>query len=547
MAQEDSRARGENERLRADGESRLAEAEENHRGGAGQPERRARPGDGVGGGGAAGRAGAHRRRASRRGGRVAAPHRRGAGGGERAAVDRARQVRKEHEKAIAAAREEQAVQLASERQAYEALTEQKERDHRNEILAMRRRQEEELAGAEERRQRDIAEQEARRVGRAGGGGDAPPQRAAGARRGAARARHRHRAPAPDREDRADREAPRRIRPGAGRAARAEGELAARVQEIEQAYRRLSGLEADLDAARVELGNRDVRLAQTRDRIAELEAKVADYEDQIVRAFQRIRADDKTTEKTRRALAVALALLDERVERAGARRRARRRTSPSSRPNGRRRVLSAWLVGARRLSSSWRSRCRPAAPAGSVVEPGATFDGWESLWLRGGGAEVVVVPAIGRVMQLRLLRRRSATRPFWQHPAIGPGMAADENGWINFGGDKAWPAPQSAWAAMVGKGWPPPRTFDARRAHGDGRRRAGDRDAVAGRSGLRPARAAADLAGRDDAGAVDRDHVREGAGAAGARRRLDDHAAGVAVADVRVPPGAVRRSRAGIAG
>ena len=98
----------------------------------------------------------------------------------------------------------------------------------------------------------------------------------------------------------------------GRAARAEGELAARMQEIEQAYRRLSGLEADLDAARVELGNRDVRIAQSRDRVAELEAKVADYEDQIVRAFQRIRADDKTTEKTRRALAVALALIDERA-------------------------------------------------------------------------------------------------------------------------------------------------------------------------------------------------------------------------------------------
>ena len=30
------------------------------------------------------------------------------------------------------------------------------------------------------------------------------------------------------------------------------------------------------------------------------------------AFQRIRSDDKTAEKTRRALAVALALLDERA-------------------------------------------------------------------------------------------------------------------------------------------------------------------------------------------------------------------------------------------
>ena len=204
------------------------------------------------------------------------------------------------------------MQLGSERQAYEALTEQKERDHRNEILAMRRRQEEELAGAEERRQRDIAEQEGRRVGRAGGGRDAPPQRAAGARRGAARARHRlerrHLTEKTELTEKHRAEYDQAL----GRAARAEGELAARVQEIEQAYRRLSGLEADLDAARAELGNRDVRLAQTRDRIAELEAKVADYEDQIVRAFQRIRADDKTTEKTRRALAVALALLDERA-------------------------------------------------------------------------------------------------------------------------------------------------------------------------------------------------------------------------------------------
>ena len=60
----------------------------------------------------------------------------------------------------------------------------------------------------------------------------------------------------------------------------------------------------------------MRLSQTRDRIAELESKVADYEDQIVRAFQRIRADEKTTEKARRALAVALALIDGRAQHRG---------------------------------------------------------------------------------------------------------------------------------------------------------------------------------------------------------------------------------------
>ena len=125
----------------------------------------------------------------------------------------------------------------------------------------------------------------------------------------------------------------------------------------------------------------------------------------------------------------------------------------------------------------------------------------------------MVPAIGRVMQFRMLDDQSGG-PFWSHPALGPGLAADENGWINFGGDKAWPAPQAAWAAMIGKGWPPPADVRRGRARGDGRRRRG-RDAVAGRSGLRHARAPADLAGRARAGDVDRDHLREGAGAAGA--------------------------------
>jgi CheY-like chemotaxis protein len=220
-------------------------------------------------------------------------------------------TRREQEKAIAALRDEQATQLASERQAYEALTEAKERDHRNEILGMRRRQEEELAAAEERRQRDIAEQEARRISEL--------EVAEGRRRAelAQRDEEQHnriteieRRYLTEKTDLSERHRAEHDQ-AVGRAARAEGELAARIQEVDQAYRRVGGLEADLDAARVELGNREVRLAQNRDRMAEMETKIADYEDQIVRAYQRIRSDDKTTEKTRRALSVALALLDER--------------------------------------------------------------------------------------------------------------------------------------------------------------------------------------------------------------------------------------------
>jgi CheY-like chemotaxis protein len=310
-AQDDQRARSEADRLRGEMESRLAEQEESHQAAV------ARLSDEHGQALAAAEAArqtelsridmAHRSEIEALQRRIADDQAQAA---DRLQGEIAR-LRKEHEKAIASAREEQAIQLASERQAYEALTEQKERDHRNEILGMRRRHEEEATAAEERRQRDIAEQEGRRV--------AELEAAESRRRSELQARdeehhirvteieRRHLTEKTDLTERHRAEYDQAL----ARAARAEGELAARVQELEQAYRRLGGLEADVDAARAELGDRDVRIAQNRDRIAELEAKVVDYEDQVVRAFQRIRADDKTTEKTRRALAVALALLDER--------------------------------------------------------------------------------------------------------------------------------------------------------------------------------------------------------------------------------------------
>jgi CheY-like chemotaxis protein len=311
MGQDEVRGRSELDRLRGEFETRMAELEEAHRGEIAKlgEERTAAAAAAEG----EHEADLHRLESAQKL-EVDALQRRlndeQAAAAERLVAELGK-LRREQEKALAALREEQAAQLASERQAYEALTEQKERDHRNEILGMRRRHEEELAAAEERRQRDIAELEARRVGEL----DA----AEGRRRAELQARdeeqhariteieRRHLTEKTELSERHRAEYDQAL----GRAARAEGELAARVQEIEQAYRRLSGLEADLDAARAELGDREVRLGQSRDRLAGLEAKVADQEDQIVRAYQRLRADEKTTEKTRRALAVALALLDER--------------------------------------------------------------------------------------------------------------------------------------------------------------------------------------------------------------------------------------------
>ncbi len=310
--QDEARARAETDRLRGEMETRLGELEEAHR--AETASLSDEHGQAMASAEGARQAelarldGAHRSEVEGLQRRLTEEQ---AQAGERLSNEVAK-LRKEHEKAIAAARDEQAIQLASERQSYEALTEQKERDHRNEILGMRRRHEEEALAAEERRQRDIAEQEARRISEL--------EAAESRRRIELTSRdedhhvrvteieRRHLTEKTDLTEKHRSDYDQAL----GRAARAEGELAARVQEIEQAYRRLAGVEADVDAARAELGNRDVRLAQSRDRIAELEGKVADYEDQIVRAFQRIRSDDKTAEKTRRALAVALALIDERA-------------------------------------------------------------------------------------------------------------------------------------------------------------------------------------------------------------------------------------------
>jgi len=311
-AQEIERVRAESEKIRQDLEGKLADQEESHRAAL------EKAGDEWAAADAAQKAIQQAELA-----RVEVAHRLEVDGLQKrlteevtAAAERLQtelfKLRRDHEKVIAGLKEEQALQLASERQAYESQTEAKHRAHRDEIMALRRRHEEELAAAEDRRQRDILEQEQRRVSEL--------EQAESRRRLELQSRdeeHHARVTEAERRHLIEKtEMSERHRTehdqALGRAARAEGELAARSQEVEQAYRRLAGFEADLDAARAEIGDREVKLAQARDRLNELETKVGDYEEQIVRAFQRLRSDEKTTEKLRRALGVALALLDERT-------------------------------------------------------------------------------------------------------------------------------------------------------------------------------------------------------------------------------------------
>lgn len=98
-------------------------------------------------------------------------------------------------------------------------------------------------------------------------------------------------------------------------------------------------------------------------------------------------------------------------------------------------------------------CVSSAGSGVRIER-RPYAGWaDAIWMENDAAWVVIVPSVGRVMQFGLADRPGV---FWENPKLlGKPMPADPWGAAvgSFGGDKTWPAPQSAW------NWPPPDVFD----------------------------------------------------------------------------------------
>ena len=99
----------------------------------------------------------------------------------------------------------------------------------------------------------------------------------------------------------------------------------------------------------------------------------------------------------------------------------------------------------------------SATGGSIAR--VSYRGWSDSYLLSNGiVEALIVPAVGRVMQFRLAGDPLGT--FWENQALdGRFDCQPSNEWLNFGGDKCWPAPQSAWQRQQGRAWPPPFTFD----------------------------------------------------------------------------------------
>lgn len=90
-----------------------------------------------------------------------------------------------------------------------------------------------------------------------------------------------------------------------------------------------------------------------------------------------------------------------------------------------------------------------------------YRAWQDcLLLSNGAVEAIVVPAVGRVMQFRFSGDEDS--PFWENEQLDGRVekVPQNNEWLNFGGDKTWPSPQSDWGKQTGREWPPPDTFDS---------------------------------------------------------------------------------------
>lgn len=97
----------------------------------------------------------------------------------------------------------------------------------------------------------------------------------------------------------------------------------------------------------------------------------------------------------------------------------------------------------------------------ITVTNTNYQGWrDSYILSNGQVEAVVVPKVGRIMQFRF---KGGEGTFWENDQVygkAPNIKSEAWGYFGAGGDKTWPAPQSEWEKITGRGWPPPATFDS---------------------------------------------------------------------------------------
>jgi hypothetical protein len=99
----------------------------------------------------------------------------------------------------------------------------------------------------------------------------------------------------------------------------------------------------------------------------------------------------------------------------------------------------------------------APPAKSMSVDKIAYQGWpEAYRLSNGTVDVVVVPAVGRIMRFGPV---GGANLLWENPKLAGHPASPGKEWANFGGDKVWPWPQDDWPQRAGRAWPPPVAAD----------------------------------------------------------------------------------------
>src|SRR3982750_3663343 len=111
------------------------------------------------------------------------------------------------------------------------------------------------------------------------------------------------------------------------------------------------------------------------------------------------------------------------------------------------VVSVFLI-------AFSMGAQPDGPAAKPMSVEKTaYQGWpEAYRLSNGTVDVVVVPAIGRIMRYGPVGRQNL---LWKTPRPAGKPASPGKEWANFGGDKVWPWPQDDWPQRAGRAWPPP--------------------------------------------------------------------------------------------
>jgi len=90
----------------------------------------------------------------------------------------------------------------------------------------------------------------------------------------------------------------------------EHDLRERTEDLSRAQGTLHAREENIASLNAVLNERDARIAALRHEGEELERQNAGYQEQVLRAFQKIRADETTVARAKKAMAIALTLLDD---------------------------------------------------------------------------------------------------------------------------------------------------------------------------------------------------------------------------------------------